>query len=414
MTAATPVTPATRARGGFCLAVTGTVVLMAAASAPSPFYPQLTEQLQLPPVATTLIFAIYAIPLLLALLTLGSLSDRVGRRGILTVGSVALSVSLLMFWAADSFLLLLAARALQGLAAGLLVPVLNAMMVDHEPSRWLGAAALANTVAPMAGLGLGALTAAGLLDLPGIDAGTIFLLLAAVFPLLAATAWTIPTPPVLPGDAGPDPRARRVSAATRRRIIVSVAPAIIAGWVTNGLFLALGPGIIATRFHADTYLHQAGSIIILAAAGVVAATALQGATARRISVFGAVSLGAGTVLSLAALAVPTLPGYLASVAVVGAGFDCLHGRDAHPAAARRPRAARHRYGRDLHDLLPRDVRPRRAGRLPRPRSHPPWSRGRVGGVVVLLSITATLTHLRTPTELTPPATQHRPKGTRRP
>ncbi|WP_369622442.1 hypothetical protein, partial [Pseudoalteromonas distincta] len=90
--------------------------------------------------------------------------------------------------------------------AGLLVPVLNAMMVDHEPSRWLGAAALANTVAPMAGLGLGALTAAGLLDLPGIDAGTIFLLLAAVFPLLAATAWTIPTPPVLPGDAGPDPR----------------------------------------------------------------------------------------------------------------------------------------------------------------------------------------------------------------
>jgi hypothetical protein len=31
------------------------------------------------------------------------------------------------------------------LAAGLLVPVLNAMMVDHEPSRWLGAAALANT-----------------------------------------------------------------------------------------------------------------------------------------------------------------------------------------------------------------------------------------------------------------------------
>ena len=247
MTAATPVTPATRARGGFCLAVTGTVVLMAAASAPSPFYPQLTEQLQLPPVATTLIFAIYAIPLLLALLTLGSLSDRVGRRGILTVGSVALSVSLLMFWAADSFLLLLAARALQGLAAGLLVPVLNAMMVDHEPSRWLGAAALANTVAPMAGLGLGALTAAGLLDLPGIDAGTIFLLLAAVFPLLAATAWTIPTPPVLPGDAGPDPRARRVSAATRR-IIVSVAPAIIAGWVTNGLFLALGPGIIATRF----------------------------------------------------------------------------------------------------------------------------------------------------------------------
>lgn len=415
MTAATPVTPATRARSGFCLAVTGTVVLMAAASAPSPFYPQLTEQLQLPPVATTLIFAIYAIPLLLALLTLGSLSDRVGRRGILTVGSVALSVSLLMFWAADSFLLLLAARALQGLAAGLLVPVLNAMMVDHEPSRWLGAAALANTVAPMAGLGLGALTAAGLLDLPGIDAGTIFLLLAAVFPLLAATAWTIPTPPVLPGDAGPDPRARRVSAATRRRIIVSVAPAIIAGWVTNGLFLALGPGIIATRFHADTYLHQAGSIIILAAAGVVAATALQGATARRISVFGAVSLGAGTVLSLAALAVPTLPGYLASVAVVGAGFGtafmgAMRTLLPHVDPGQRATVMAVIY---TISYLAMSVPVVLAGFLV-PALTLPGAAAVLGGVVVLLSITATLTHLRTPTELTPPATQHRPKGTRRP
>ena len=74
---------ATRARGGFCLAITGTVLLMAAASAPSPFYPQLTQRLQLAPVATTLIFAIYALPLLIALLTLGSLSDRIGRRRVL-------------------------------------------------------------------------------------------------------------------------------------------------------------------------------------------------------------------------------------------------------------------------------------------------------------------------------------------
>lgn len=63
--------PVARARGGFCLAVTGTILLMAAASAPSPFYPQLTRTLQLPAVAGTLIFAIYAVPLLLALLTLG-------------------------------------------------------------------------------------------------------------------------------------------------------------------------------------------------------------------------------------------------------------------------------------------------------------------------------------------------------
>ncbi len=309
---------ATRARGGFCLAITGTVLLMAAASAPSPFYPQLTQRLQLAPVATTLIFAIYALPLLIALLTLGSLSDRIGRRRVLSVGAVLLTVSLLLFWAADSLPALLTARALQGLAAGLLVPALNAMMVDFEPPRRPGAAALANTAAPMAGLGVGALTAAVLLDLDGIDAGTIFLVLAAAFVVLAATAWSIPDAAPARHDRG---RARRVPLPPRtRRVILSVVPAVISGWVTNGMFLALGTGIVATQFTADTRTQEAASIVILATAGVAAAVLLHRSSPRRITLFGSVSLGLGTLFSLLTLHGHSLTGYLASVAIVGAGF----------------------------------------------------------------------------------------------
>lgn len=311
--------PAARARGGFCLAVTGTILLMAAASAPSPFYPQLTRTLQLPAVATTLIFAIYALPLLLALLTLGSVSDRVGRRRILTIGSALLSASLIMFWAADSFPVLLAARALQGLAAGLLVPALNAMMVDFEPARWPGAAALANTAAPMAGLGLGAITAAALLDTPGVDAGAIFLILAALFTLIGATSWAVPD------SARPRTRDRRPERRTRlpavtRRVILVVVPAVIAGWVTNGMFLALGTGIVATQFDADTRVQEAAPILVLAAAGVIGAAFLHHSTPRTISLFGSAALGIGTLFSVLALYGHTYLGYLASVAIVGAGF----------------------------------------------------------------------------------------------
>ncbi|MCV7525587.1 MULTISPECIES: MFS transporter [Actinomycetes] len=53
---------------------------MAAASAPSLFYPQIAERLGLIPVATTLVFAVYTFTLLAALLYLGPLSDHVGRR----------------------------------------------------------------------------------------------------------------------------------------------------------------------------------------------------------------------------------------------------------------------------------------------------------------------------------------------
>jgi hypothetical protein len=83
-----------------------------------------------------------------------------------------------------------------------------------------------------------------------------------------------------------------------------------------------------------------------------------------------------------------------------------------PCCTRRPRAARHRYGRDLRSPTSRCPSPSCWPASSSPLS-PSLGRGRVG-VVVLLSITATLTRLRTPTELTPPATQHRPKGTRRP
>ena len=67
-------------RWGFVLSLAATILMMAAASAPSLFYPQIAEQLGLVPVATTLVFAVYTFTLLAALLYLGPLSDHVGRR----------------------------------------------------------------------------------------------------------------------------------------------------------------------------------------------------------------------------------------------------------------------------------------------------------------------------------------------
>lgn len=59
-------------RRGFALALAATILTMAAASAPSLFYPQIADRLGLIPVATTLVFAVYTFTLLGALLYLGS------------------------------------------------------------------------------------------------------------------------------------------------------------------------------------------------------------------------------------------------------------------------------------------------------------------------------------------------------
>ena len=307
-------------RRGFVLSLAATILMMAAASAPSLFYPQIAERLGLIPVATTLVFAVYTFTLLAALLYLGPLSDYIGRRPVVTAGSLALALSLAMFWFAGGLATLLVARALQGLAAGLLIPALSAMMIDFEPPSHPNIAALWNTIGPMIGLGTGALGAALLLDLTPEPTAAVFGLLVLAFLTVAATVWSTP-------ELVPKTRIRRGDLRPRfmvplhlRRMFTAGVPAIIAGWATNGLFLALGAGLVGSELGGSTHTHAGIVIFALAISGVTASSVLQRRSARTISLYATSALAFGTAVSIGALALGSYPAYVASVAIVGSGF----------------------------------------------------------------------------------------------
>ncbi|MFE4466113.1 MFS transporter [Oerskovia sp. NPDC056781] len=307
-------------RRGSRLAIVGAFLLMVAASAPSPFYPELTERLGLVPVATTSVFAVYAFTMLGALLVAGGLSDVVGRRPVVTVGSGVLVASLVLFWQADDLATLLLARSLQGVAAGLLLPALSAMVVDLASPRRPEAAALWNTVAPMTGLGTGALAGALALDHASEPADVVFGVLAAVFLLVAAVVWSTPDVVRVPAARTPWTVPRlAVPRHVRRRLAVAT-PAIVAGWATNGLFLALGSSVVASELGATTHVRQSIGVTVFALSGIVASVVLRRRPARVVSVFGTSALGAGTVLSTAALAVHSFPVYIFAAMILGAGF----------------------------------------------------------------------------------------------
>lgn len=262
-------------RWGFVLSLAATILMMAAASAPSLFYPQIAERLGLIPVATTLVFAVYTFTLLAALLYLGPLSDHVGRRPVVAAGSLALALSVAMFWFAGSLAALLVARALQGLAAGLLIPALSAMMIDFESPSHRNIAALWNTIGPMIGLGAGALGAALLLDLTSEPTTAVFGSLVLAFLIVATVVWSTP-------ELAPKTRIRRGDLRPRftvpphlRRMFTAGVPVIIAGWATNGLFLALGADLVGSELGGSTHT-QAGIVIFaLAISGVTASSVLQ-------------------------------------------------------------------------------------------------------------------------------------------
>ena len=304
----------------FTLFTTATILLMAAASAPSPFYPVLQARLGIAPVGITVIFAAYAIALLAALLTVGSLSDHVGRRPIIASGFVLLAASMLLFREADSLGMLIGARALQGVAGGALISALSAAVTDTAPPTRPQRAALMNTAAPMAGLALGALFSGLVLDRSSDALGIVFDTMTAAYLAVAALTWLAPETSARIEGWRSAFRPRVAVPSPARRPFALGLPMVVAGWATGGLVFALGPDIIHTELHPAGSLLPAAMIAVLPAAGLVAVVAMRGRSPRAIVVFASATIALGTAGSLVALTADAPVAYLVAVAVTGAGF----------------------------------------------------------------------------------------------
>lgn len=88
-------------RASFVVLVCADVLMMATASAPSPIYPLYRERRGFSVTMLMVIFAVYAAGLPGALLTVGSLSDHLGRRPVLVAALLVAAASTAIFWAAD-------------------------------------------------------------------------------------------------------------------------------------------------------------------------------------------------------------------------------------------------------------------------------------------------------------------------
>jgi MFS family permease len=77
-------------RASFVVLVCANMLMMATASAPSPIYPLYQERWGFSVTMLTVIFAVYVAGLLGALLTVGSLSDHLGRRPVLVAALLEL------------------------------------------------------------------------------------------------------------------------------------------------------------------------------------------------------------------------------------------------------------------------------------------------------------------------------------
>ncbi|BBG01082.1 MULTISPECIES: MFS transporter [Pseudonocardia] len=301
-------------------AVVGATLLwfLAASSAPSPLYVVYQERFAFTEFTLTTVFAVYVLALIAALLVVGALSDHVGRRPVLLAAIALEIVALVLFLLADGVGWLLAARIVQGIATGAATATLPATVVDLAPAP--ERAGLVNGVAPLAGLGLGALATGALVEFAPAPTRLVWvlllggLLIAAV--LIALIPETITRRPGALASLRP-----RISVPKRIRPgFGPVVPTLLASWSLGGLYLSLGPSVVSGPFGVRNHLVGGLVVAALCLTGAASAYALRRRAPVRVLGPAAALLGIGTLVTLSGVFTGLLPLATAGTLVAGVGF----------------------------------------------------------------------------------------------
>jgi MFS family permease len=309
-------TPTPIARPGRSLAVLafGLGSFFAASSAPTPLYRLYQQDWGFSPGMLTLVFAVYALSLLLALLTTGALSDYLGRKPVILAALALEIVSLAVFARAGNVHDLLLARVLQGFATGMASAAMGAALLDLHRER----GTLVSTMAPMIGMAAGVVVAGEFAQLWRQQLGLVFWLMAALFLAVAAAMALLPETGMRRRGALAALRPRVRIPGQARAAFMRVLPMSITVWALGGFYLSLGPSMIRSATGSEIAASFAVCINTLSAA--IAIWTLRSRAARAMLQFGGSGLLAGVALLLAGAYLHSLALVLGASVVAGAGF----------------------------------------------------------------------------------------------
>lgn len=305
---------------GFWTVAFTTAALLAASSAPSPLYAVYQQRFGFSSITLTVVFAVYVVALLGTLLTVGRLSDHIGRRPVLAAALVVEAASMAVFVEASGTGWLLAARIVQGVATGAAVAVLGAYLLDLQPADGSRLGSLVNSLAPTAGLAVGAVGAGVLVQYGPDPSQLVFWILGALFLVLALVVGVLPESVTRTPGALASLRPQVSVPRAARPAFLRVAPAMIASWALGGMVLSIGGSLLAGVFGLTNHAQTGLIIAVLPAAGATAAFLLRDLAPTPMTRVGTVALVAGAALILVSLAASSLWLFVVAAVVAGTGF----------------------------------------------------------------------------------------------
>ena len=311
----------------------GWLWLMAGANLAAPLYAVYAGEFGFSGIVLTTVFATYALTLVATLLVGGRLADRFGRRPVILTGLVVAAVALVVFTAATATWWLYTARALQGIAVGLISGPATAALVEIDPQRERARPALLAGLAQAVGSGVGPLLSGGLAEWAPAPLRTSYLVGLAGTALAGAFVWALPE-----SHRGDEPwrmQWPRVPHAIRRDFIRLGLTAGLA-WASLALYLSVVPSYVAGLLSTGNLalLGANSALACFASAGTQIWTQRRGGhergqDRRRWQAVGLGLLAAGLVLMVVSSLTQSLVTVLLGAVVtgVGHGLGYLHAQD---------------------------------------------------------------------------------------
>ena len=302
----------------FWLVAAAFLVTMLGTTLPTPLYVIYQQKLGFSALMITVIFAVYALGVLAALLLFGRASDAVGRRLVLLPGLAFSALSAVAFLLANGLPLLFVGRVLSGLSAGIFTGTATATLVDLAGEGRGARATLVATGFNMTGLGLGPLLAGLLAQFAPLPVRLPFWVDLGLVLLAVTAVWVMPETVDLS-----EHRRLRVSRPDLppevRGTFIRAATAGFAGFAVLGLVTAVDPSFLGEVLHHHSHALSGVVVFSVFAASTVAQVALATRLGRWALAAGCVGLIAGMGLLVGGLAAKSLALLIASSIVAGLG-----------------------------------------------------------------------------------------------
>ena len=303
-------------RVSFALLVSIAVTFLAASSAPTPLYAIYEANWHFSPITLTVVFAVYAVAVLAALLTVGSLSDHIGRQPVLLAAILLQVAALSVFAAASGVPALFVARIIQGVATGGALGAVGAGLLDLDKVK----GTIVSGVATVSGTAVGALVSGLMVQFWPAPTRLIYVALLAMLVLEGVGVVLMGELSTKKVGAVASLRPHLAWPRAARAPLLIATPILVAIWALAGLYASLGPTMVRFLTGSGSVALGGLSLFALALSGAVTAFFANRLSQRKVLFHCTVTLIVGAGLMVLAIANTSTTAFFLGTVLAGIGF----------------------------------------------------------------------------------------------